>query len=449
VEDLYARVRSRPVLHRAWAVVRASGLASISAETNLKTKRFEENSINNLARIARHLRNKTFVFDGETGIAPPKPKGKSGRRPIVIAPIENRIVRRAILDVLQGYGDHVSDPRRYWPGIPAVRQVMETHTSVGGIRSRGVPHGLSLTDSAVRNGNYWFARSDIKNFFTRIPLGDVIEFVSNAVADPDFIRLFAAALATNLVNKRELEERRLFKLFPHDGIGVAQGSALSALAGNVVLKRFDEKMNGRGIVCVRYIDDFIILGQSQKKVRMAYSSARSILSEMGMDAYDLNDEKAKWSRKVDTGNIHDGTDVLGYRISGYSRQPCAAARKAFLQKLDAIVTNAKREMRAAASGQPHSHLSLYHHSMVTLNNVVWGWSQSFGHTTAAQVFESLDREIGRRIKEMQDEARRLIGRSSTEEGRRVLGIHLLRDTKFKELPKIPNASNLQARSSAL
>ena len=80
--------------------------------------------------------------------------------------------------------------------------------------------------------------------------------------------------------------------------------------------------------------------------------------------------------------------------------------------------------------------------MVMLNDVVWGWAQSFRHTTATHVFESLDREIGQRIREIQDEARRLIGQRLTEDSRRILGVHLLRDTKFKELPDIPNANAL-------
>jgi hypothetical protein len=59
-----------------------------------------------------------------------------------------------------------------------------------------------------------------------------------------------------------LEERKHFKLFPDEDVGVAQGSALSALAANIALRSFDERMNE--IVCVRYIHDFIMSASRAK-----------------------------------------------------------------------------------------------------------------------------------------------------------------------------------------
>ena len=230
--SLWTKLRSKPVLHRAWASVRRSGFSSTSAETAKNIRRFEENWINNIARIATALRSGTFEFDGEKGIAAPKGRGKKGHRPLVLAPIENRIVRRAILEVLQGYGDEHAPVRNKWAGVPDIKKIMETPTSVGGVPGRGVSHGLLLIDEAVRNGHHWFVRSDIKDFFTRISVSDVVSFVSNATSDPQFATLFEKALLTNLVNRDELEERRLFTLFPDGNLGVAQGSALSALAGH-------------------------------------------------------------------------------------------------------------------------------------------------------------------------------------------------------------------------
>jgi hypothetical protein len=202
---------------------------------------------------------------------------------LVLAPIENRIVRRAILEVLQGYGDDGAPARSKWSGIPSIVQIMETRTSVGGIRERGVPHGLALIDQAIREGHHWFIRSDIQNFFTCIPLSDVNNFVRKSVSDQQFADLFESALATTLMNRLELEERQHFLLFPDSETGVAQGSALSALAGNIALRHFDQQMNGREIVCVRYIDDFILLGKSQVKVRAAFASAQKLLARMEMD----------------------------------------------------------------------------------------------------------------------------------------------------------------------
>jgi RNA-directed DNA polymerase len=380
VDDLYKKLRSREVLHRSWAAVKQCGLSSPSDATIRAINRYDENWISNLEQISKRLRMGTFRFDGEHGITIPKGKGK-GLRPLVMAPVDNRIVRRAILEVLQGYGSDNLGSRKRWPGVSAVTRIMETRTSVGGIKARGVPHGLTLIDEAVRSGKSWFIRSDIKNFFTRIPLTEVNAFIARAVADPQFEQIFRTALITNLANKAELEERNHVKLFPDNDVGVAQGSALSALAANIALRDFDKCMNGRGIVCIRYIDDFIMLGPTRANVQAAYASARKQLALMGMDVYDHTDTAARGDGKFDEGNIHDGTDVLGYRVSGHSRQPSSAAMKAFSKKCDNLVGQAKKDMRLAASGQP-SHGLCYHQAMVLLHKTIRGWSQAFRHTTA-------------------------------------------------------------------
>jgi len=449
VDGLSKRLRSREVLHRSWAAVKQSGLLSPSEETKRAIKRYDANWLSNLEQISKRLRAGTFRFDGERGITVPK-KGKKkseGARPLVLAPIHNRIVRRAILEVLQGYGTEEASSRKRWPGVPAVVRIMEIRTSVGGIKCRGVPHGLALIDEAVRSGKTWFVRSDIKNFFTHIPLKDVNAFIAQAVGDPQFAELFSSALDTNLVNQAELEERNEFKLFPDDDVGVAQGSALSALAANIALRDFDEKMNGRGITCIRYIDDFIILGPTPEKVRAAYASARKHLASMRMDVYDYTDAAARRDGKFDEGNIHRGTDILGYRVSGHSRQPSLAAERAFLKKCDTLVENAKKDMRLAALGQPPSQGLCYHQAMVLLHKTARGWSQAFKHTTATLVFKSLDEGIDRRIEKLQHFANGLTRGVTEEVRRRVMGIQLLADTPPHALPDIPQPVQISTCSA--
>lgn len=441
VDDLYKRLRSREVLHRSWATVKQSGLSSPSAATVSAIKNYDERWLSNLEQVAKRLRNGTFQFTGEEGVTVPKGKGK-GLRPIVMAPISNRIVRRAILEVLQGFGSDSAPSQKRWSGVPAVKRVMETRTSVGGIKERGVPHGLSLIDEAVRSGKPWFVRSDIKEFFTRIPLAEVNEFIARAAPDPRFASFFKAALATNLANKVALEERTHFKLFPSEEVGVAQGSALSALAANIALREFDTQMNDRGIVCVRYIDDFIMLGATEAKVQKAYAAAREHLTSMGMDVYERTDAAARSAGKFDEGNIYDGTDVLGYRVSGTSRQPSSAAMQAFGKKCGSLVEEAKKELRLAASGQSTRPGQGYHQAMVLLHKTVRGWSQAFRHTTATQAFKSFDNEIDRCIDELRTFANDLTRGATNEVRRRVMGVQLLADTPSHPLPAVPQLKQI-------
>lgn len=429
----YERLRTGVVLRRAWAKVRESGLSSDSTQTRQDTRHFEKDWLRNLDRLSGQLRNGKFNFSGEKGITLSKGQGKVGVRPIVLAPIANRIVRRAVLEVLQGYGSDDDPPRRRWLGIPQVREVMTTRTSIGGIPERGVPHGLALVDEAVAQGRVWFVRSDIKNFFTKIPKSEVSAFIRTAANDDMFAEFFEAALATNLENRDELEERNHFKYFPNPEIGVAQGSALSALAGNIALRKFDDQMNDRGITCIRYIDDFILLGTSQEKVLAAYNSARAHLNCLQMDVYDLADEEAASAGKADMGNIFDGTDFLGYRISGRSLQPSSKSQQKLLDKIDDIVTKAKAEMRIASKGVPVAQTTRYHQAAVSVHETVWGWSQSFKYTTAKHVFEGLDTNIEKRIRALRQAAQEIGAGQSYQTRRRISGIHLLIDTPLAPL----------------
>lgn len=157
--SLYKSVKSLKVLHNAWRKVATNGRSSVSKETRNEIARFAEHEFVNLRHLQRSLGKGTFEFEKQRGLAiETNTTGKF--RPLVIAPVANRIVQRAILDVL------VSKVR-------AVKQVMNTPTSIGGIPGRGTRHALALVCNAIDQGATYFLRSDIRGFFTRIPRADV------------------------------------------------------------------------------------------------------------------------------------------------------------------------------------------------------------------------------------------------------------------------------------
>jgi hypothetical protein len=52
------------------------------------------------------------------------------------------------------------------------------------------------------------------------------------------------------------------------------------------LRDFDRAMNGRGVTCVRYIDDFLLLGPNQRAIEKAFGQAQKLLMEFGLRAYE-------------------------------------------------------------------------------------------------------------------------------------------------------------------
>jgi retron-type reverse transcriptase len=407
--ELYSEVRRMRVLESAWRRVRTRGLLSASKEIRAEVVAFDDHSIGRLRSIQDRLKAKTFRFALQKGIAKARP-GKSPR-PIVIAPIENRIVQRAILDTL------VSKCR-------AVRDVLEIPTSVGGIK--GVDEAIAMVAKAIADGATWCVRSDIPQFFTKIPKSTTAAFIGDATQDDDFTALFQAAVDVELANGEALGEE--FKLFPTADIGVAQGSALSPLIGNILLRDFDQQLNGRGVTCIRYIDDFVLLAPTRDKALAAFRSARKILAGFGLDAYD----PAERPDKASEGPCADGFDFLGCHIQPGLIQPSDTARNAILTRVRTILADGRHAVSLVQTDKARVG-QRFAQTLALLDRVVKGWGDAFSFSTGRQVFEALDRRIDVEIDAFVRDVRRHLKSADPTVRRRIIGVHALVDTPSRPL----------------
>src|SRR2546423_1372666 len=87
-------------LKAAWARVRQNGIISHSQETRSQIAHFDQDADLNIRRIQAKLRQGKFEFDPQLGVLKQKASG-NGKRGIVMASVQNRIVERALLDTLQ------------------------------------------------------------------------------------------------------------------------------------------------------------------------------------------------------------------------------------------------------------------------------------------------------------------------------------------------------------
>lgn len=343
---------------------------------------------------------------------PEKQKGK-GKRPLVIAPLEDRIVQRAILDVLQDADD-----------LPQIKSVLATPTSIGGIRGRGVEHAMELIEQAYEVGNaYYVAGSDISGFFTKISQSEVVNFIRAQTSDDEFVDLFARALRVELANANELDPEDL-QMFPTDGVGVAQGCPLSALSGNVVLREFDRELNGRGITCVRYIDDFVLLGKKKQSVKAALKAASTHLAKMGMSIYDPTERPDK----AFFGHIREGFEFLGYQIIPGVFPAAEKNRKQLIQSVHEELDLGRRQilkgLHRDIGGKP---LQLYAQTLVAVDVLLRAWSGSFRASRCLKTAVALDETINQLIGNFISFYRDNVKERPITDRRRALGIHVLAD----------------------
>ena len=383
---LYDHVRDRQVLLNAWRVIRQNAQRSGSRQTRDDAEKFDSALLANIENIQRRLRRGTYKFERAIGAAVSKGKGKTGKRAIVIAPVRDRIVQRAILDVIH----------QHCPST-ALAAVMATPTSVGGVPGRGIGHALALIEKAAADGAAHVIRSDIHNFFPSFPRAAFVTYLREQIGDQKFLELLERAVTVELENRDQLGVDS--DLFPLGEDGVAQGSPLSVLAGNLVLRDFDTKLNGRGVVCVRYIDDFLILAPTAKAAMKAFESARAILAPLKLKAYAPDDP----SRKAWAGAFKEGFDFLGYRVVRGLYPPSQASREKLLAKVAEEFKEGKKWIsRVLREDNPQTRrIQCYIQTLTQIDSILRGWAGAFQHTRSTQVLSSLDAEIDRHLMEFE------------------------------------------------
>ena len=169
----------------------------------------------------------------------------------------------------------------------------------------GVEPAIKLIMKAMSGGASYYYQSDIKAFFTKIPTASIVTTVLDETGDGDLTELFKRGLEVNLANKDELLQYA--RLFPSGGIGVAQGSSLSAFAGNVLLYDFDHELNGMGVTAVRYIDDLLIVSASKELLEDAVAFSEDYLGSLRFSLY----KPVPGSDKASQGECNNAFKFLG------------------------------------------------------------------------------------------------------------------------------------------
>ena len=412
--DLAKRVRSQFLLYKAWRHVEARASSSKDGDTKEALASFRQNPGKQLKQIQSDLAQKTFVFAPQRGVLKKRSGGKRPR-PLVIAPIANRIVQRAVLEVCQ------SDEKKIRQCLGLLPTLIEQPTSVGGLPEKGVNDAIQQIKSAIMNGAKWYVRSDLHDFFRHVSKDKIKSFLEENIVEFEFVELFMHALSTELSNEESV--RQELDLFPLGEEGVPQGSALSALCANIILAKFDQKLNGRGITTIRYLDDFVILAPTKATADKVWTRALALLKEVNLEAHDPDKNNGKASR----GKIADGFEYLSFRIDLENVAPSRDARGKFIDGITKFIADSKASIQAAGSDVRRAQ-PMYLQSLVLLDRRIRGWGDAFSSTTLRVVFSQLDSEIDKKVQDYNSWFVRHTKEVAMKGRRRKLGIALLSDT---------------------
>jgi RNA-directed DNA polymerase len=384
---------------------------SKSADTKKEIEVFENSVSANLRRISRHLQKNRFKFAPAKGIKIPKGKDKKQFRPLVVARVESRVVQRALHDVL-------SD-------VEALQPLIYTPFSFGGVKKRqkkelaAVPAAIQAVLDAIEAGGTYVVRSDISKFFTRIPKSAVAQLVEDAIDDAEFLALLKSAINVELENMAQLRESA--NAFPIEDIGLAQGNCLSPLLGNIFLHGFDEEMNRQpGVRCLRYIDDFIVIGTNSECAERAFTLATCRLKALGMELSE---------GKTQRGRVKDGFEFLGINLAPGLIRPCKASRERLIDSLKSAFDESTKGLLGAKKGRPILKSQSLLETLCRVGGIVQGWGKHYRFCNDSETFRQLDNKIGALLKHylgIYSEARNVVGEATKWN---LLGIESLAQIK--------------------
>jgi group II intron reverse transcriptase/maturase len=218
--------------------------------------------------------------------------------------------------------------------------------------------------------------ADIKGFFDNIPHQVIMAGVAAEVADGNILRIVERFLKAGVMEDGVLSPTSL---------GTPQGGVISPLLANIALNDLDWQLDAAGFRCVRYADDFVVLCESEAKVKEAHDLVQRQLTQLGLA---LSPEKTKQTP------FREGFAFLGFTISSWSVSMRPKSVEKFKTKI--------RELTVR-------HHNLDHEVITKVNQVVRGTANYFAtaFSNVRDLFRRLDRWVRMRIRCMKFKCKRL------------------------------------------
>ena len=204
------------------------------------------------------------------------PKADGRQRPLGIASLEDKLVQRAVVEVMNAIyeEDFLGFSYGFRPG-------RSQHQALD-----------ALATGVQRKRVNWVLDADIRGFFDAIDHGWMVKFLEHRIADKRIVRLVQKWLAAGVLENGKwssVEE------------GTPQGATVSPLLANVYLQYvFDlwveqwRRRKARGdVVVVRFADDFVVGFQNESDARRFHRELEARLKQFYLE---LHPEKTRLFR---------------------------------------------------------------------------------------------------------------------------------------------------------
>ena len=301
------------------------------------------------------------------------PKGDGRQRPLGIPTIEDKVLQRSFVMLLEPIfeQDFLDCSYGYRPG-------------------RSAHHALAALRDGLREfGGGWVLEVDLRSFFDTVDHAILRELVSERVRDGIVLRAIGKWL-----NAGVLEDGNIL----HSDQGTPQGGVISPLLANLYLHHavdvwFAEdvkpRLGGRAFM-VRYADDFVMAFEHESDARRVQAVLPQRLARFKLE---LNEEKTRlvfFERPKDDDSRPDTFDFLGFTLHwGKSRQGRQVIRWKTSKKRVTRTLHAFREWLRRNRHQP------VQEQQVALSRRLRGHYQYFGLTMNVRSLQKVFHQVVR------------------------------------------------------
>ncbi len=334
---LFHHIYAPESLRTAYLCLKREAAPGVDGET---WRHYGEDLEANLQDLSHRLKQGAYRAKPVRRVYIPKTDGRL--RPLGVTALEDKIVQRAAVEVLNAIyeTDFLGFSYGFRPG-----------------RSQHNALDALYTGLLTKKVN-WVLDLDIKGFFDAISHEWLVKFIEHRIADRRVVRLIQKWL-----NAGVLEDGKRIRMEE----GTPQGGSASPLLANIYLHyAFDlwvqtwrQKRAHGDVIVVRYADDIVVGFQSEadaerfraelaerfRKFQLELHPDKTRLLEFGPFA--VRDRKRRGEGKPETFDFLFFTHICGKkRSNGYFTVLRQTIRKRLQAKLNAVKTELRRRMHA-------------------------------------------------------------------------------------------------------
>lgn len=331
---LFHHVYAIDQLRQAYYALKRNAAPGIDGET---WRHYGENLEENLKDLSERLKRGAYRAKPVRRRYIPKMDGR--QRPIGVPVLEDKIVQRAVVDVLNAV--YESDFLGFSYGF---RPKRHQHQALDALWM-----GIFMKKVG------WVLDADIRAFFDTLNHEWLVKFIEHRIADRRIVRLIQKWLRAGVLedgNRIQSEE------------GTVQGGSISPLLANIYLHYvFDlwshhrrEKQARGDVIVVRFADDFVMGFQHRYEAHQFLGELRERLAKFGLELHPdktrlirfgrfaAQNRKERGERKPETFDFLGFTHICGTTRRGKFTVLRQTMRKKWQAKLKEVYIELRRRM---------------------------------------------------------------------------------------------------------